>query len=138
MGPGEILLKVAACLICGTDIRIYRGKKTKGVRVPSILGHEFSGTISQVGAGVDKFKVEDRVSVAPVIPCHTCYYCQHGRENVCANRTAMGYEYDGAFAEYVRIPRGSRRWKCVFRSGCGTLLMGLSKKPGDECLVPTG
>ncbi|MBC7343614.1 MAG: alcohol dehydrogenase catalytic domain-containing protein [Clostridia bacterium] len=114
VGPGEILLKVAACLICGTDIRIYRGKKTKGVRVPSILGHEFSGTIAQVGAGVEKFKVGDRVSVAPVIPCHTCYYCQHGRENVCANRTAMGYEYDGAFAEYVRIPRAAVEGGNVF------------------------
>lgn len=109
VGPGELLVKVAACLICGTDLRIVRGKKTKGVRVPSILGHEFAGTVAAVGTGVTGFRSGDRVAVAPVIPCHTCFYCKHGRENVCANRTALGYEYDGAFAEYVRIPASAVR-----------------------------
>ncbi|TCW38030.1 L-iditol 2-dehydrogenase [Thermohydrogenium kirishiense] len=104
---GELLLKVKASLICGTDIRIYRGRKTKGVRIPSILGHEFSGEIVEVGGKVDGFKVGDVVSVAPVIPCLTCNNCKHGYENLCINRTAFGYEYDGAFAEYVRIPKAA-------------------------------
>lgn len=103
-GPGELVLRVKAAMICGTDIRIYRGKKTKGVRLPSIIGHEFSGEIVEVGLGVRGFAIGDRISVEPVIPCHNCAYCQSGLENVCANRTAIGYEFDGAFAEYIRIP----------------------------------
>lgn len=103
-GPGELLMRVRASAICGTDVRIYRGKKTKGVRLPSILGHEFAGDVVAVGEGVTGFAAGDRISVEPVIPCHNCAYCKNGRENVCANRTAIGYEFDGAFAEYVRIP----------------------------------
>ncbi|AKX93226.1 zinc-dependent dehydrogenase [Neomoorella thermoacetica] len=103
-GEDEILVKVAACLICGTDLRIFRGAKTRGVRIPSILGHEFAGVVEATGVNVKEFHVGDRVGVAPVIPCHTCFYCKNGLENVCANRTALGYEYEGAFAEYVCIP----------------------------------
>ena len=103
-GPGELVLQVKAAMICGTDIRIYRGKKTKGVRLPSIIGHEFSGGIVDVGPGLRGFAVGDRVSVEPVIPCHNCAYCKIGMENVCANRKAIGYKFDGAFAEYIRIP----------------------------------
>jgi L-iditol 2-dehydrogenase len=101
----EVLVRVKASAVCGTDVRIYEGKKTKGVRTPSIIGHELVGTIEAVGAEVKDFFVGDRVGVMPVIPCGKCYYCLNGRENVCANRTAIGYEYDGGFAEYVRIPR---------------------------------
>lgn len=103
-GSGELVLRVRAATICGTDTRIYRGKKTKGVRFPSIIGHEFAGEVAEVGAGVEGYAVGDRVAVDPVIPCHRCAYCMNGMENVCANRTAIGYEFDGAFAEYVRIP----------------------------------
>jgi L-iditol 2-dehydrogenase len=103
-GPGELVLKVGAATICGTDTRIYRGKKTKGVRFPSIIGHEFAGEITEIGAGVEGFSIGDRVSVDPVIPCHRCAYCMNGMENVCSNRTAIGYEFNGAFAEYVHIP----------------------------------
>lgn len=108
---GDVLLKVAACLICGTDVRIYKGKKTKDVRRPSILGHEFSGTIIKTGGEIKGFKEGDKISVAPVLPCLTCYNCKHGQENVCLNRTAFGYEYNGAFAEYVRVPQAA------FKSG---------------------
>lgn len=101
----EILVKIKASAVCGTDVRIFEGKKTKGVRTPSIIGHELVGTIAEVGAEVQGFFVGERVGVMPVIPCGRCYYCLNGRENVCANRTAIGYEYDGGFAEYVRIPR---------------------------------
>lgn len=103
-GPGELMVRVRAAAICGTDVRIYRGKKTKGVRTPSIIGHEFSGEVVEVGEGVQGFAPGNRVSVEPVIPCHHCAYCKTGLENVCANRTAIGYEFDGAFAEYIRIP----------------------------------
>ena len=103
-GPGEIVIKVKAATICGTDIRILRGKKTKGVRFPSVLGHEFAGEVVDVGQGVTRFKCTDRVSVDPVVPCRACAYCRIGMENVCLNRQAIGDEFDGAFAEYLKVP----------------------------------
>jgi len=103
----EVLVRVNASAVCGTDVRIFEGKKTKGVRTPSVIGHELVGTIEEVGSQVKGFFAGDRVGVMPVIPCRKCYYCLNGRENVCANRTAIGYEYDGGFAEYVRIPNAA-------------------------------
>ncbi|MCX7265097.1 MAG: zinc-dependent dehydrogenase [Burkholderiales bacterium] len=103
-GPGELILSVRAATVCGTDLRILSGKKTKGVRFPSIIGHEFAGVVVQTGSGVTAFKNGDRVCMDPVIPCRACSYCKAGLENVCLNRQAMGYEFDGGFAEFVRIP----------------------------------
>lgn len=100
----EILVRVKAASICGTDLRIYHGKKTKGVRYPSIIGHEFAGEVVTVGIDVTTFSVGDHVAVDPVLPCGGCHYCLNGMENVCQNRVAIGYEYDGCFAEFVRIP----------------------------------
>jgi L-iditol 2-dehydrogenase len=102
LDEGDILVKVKACLICGTDIRIFRGKKTKDVRLPSILGHEFAGVVT--ASRNEAFREGDALSVAPVLPCGTCYQCTHGQENVCTRRRAFGYEFDGALAEYVRVP----------------------------------
>ena len=103
-GPGELILSIRASTVCGTDLRILSGKKTKGVRFPSIIGHEFSGVVVQTGDGVTSFANGDRVCMDPVVPCRACAYCKAGLENVCQNRQAMGYEFDGGFAEYVRIP----------------------------------
>ena len=100
----EMLLAVRAAAICGTDVRIIKGRKTRGVRPQSIIGHEISGELVQVGTKVKGFKRGDRVIVAPVIACGQCYYCKNGMPNVCLNRTAFGYEYDGGFAQYMRIP----------------------------------
>ena len=100
----EILLRVQSTAICGTDIRILTGKKTKGVRYPSVIGHEICGEISEVGKNIENWKIGDRVAVANVIPCHSCHSCLTGRENACMNRKAIGYEYNGGFAEYVLIP----------------------------------
>ena len=102
--PGELILAIRASTVCGTDLRILTGKKTKGVRFPSIIGHEFAGVVVQTGAGVQGFATGDRVCMDPVIPCRACSYCKAGLENVCQNRQAMGYEFDGGFAEYVRVP----------------------------------
>lgn len=103
-GPGELVLRVRAATVCGTDLRILTGRKTKGVRFPSVIGHEFAGEVVQIGDGVTQFKTGDRVCMDPVVPCLACAYCKSGRENVCLHRQAMGYEFDGAFAEYIRIP----------------------------------
>lgn len=101
--PGDLLLKVKAATICGTDIRILRGKKTAGIRYPSVLGHEFAGEIVNNG-GHSHFKIGQAVCVCPQFACGHCDYCIRGAENLCRNLTSMGYEIDGAFAEYVRVP----------------------------------
>jgi L-iditol 2-dehydrogenase len=106
----EILIRIKASAICGTDIRILEGKKTKDVRYPSTIGHEMAGVIEEAGSNVPKLKIGDRVSIAPVIPCHSCYYCLSGRENACQNRVAIGYQFDGGFAEYVKIPEIAIRY----------------------------
>ena len=103
-GAGELVLRVRAATVCGTDLRILTGRKTKGVRFPSVIGHEFAGEVVQTGRVVTGFKTGDRVCMDPVVPCLACAYCKSGHENVCLNRQAMGYEFDGAFAEYIRIP----------------------------------
>lgn len=103
-GEDELLLQVKACAICGTDLRIYSGQKTRGVRIPSILGHEIAGLVTRVGERVEDFKKGDRVAIAPVLPCGTCQNCKSGQENACLNRKGLGYEYDGGFAEYMKIP----------------------------------
>lgn len=113
--PGELILRVRAATVCGTDLRILTGRKTKGVRFPSIIGHEFAGEVTQVGEGVSLFKVGDRVCMDPVIPCLSCAHCKNGHENVCQNRRAMGYEFDGAFAEYIRIPAIALKAGNVFK-----------------------
>jgi L-iditol 2-dehydrogenase len=103
LAPGEMLIKVKAATICGTDIRILRGKKTAGIRTPSILGHEFAGEVAHTG-GHQHFNIGQAVTVCPAFACGTCLPCTTGAENLCSNLMAMGYEIDGAFAEFVRIP----------------------------------
>ncbi len=100
----EILLKMERAAICGTDIRILEGKKTKDVRYPSVIGHEICGIIAEVGEKVEGYAVGERVSIANLIPCGHCHSCLNGRENACVNRLAVGYQFDGGFEEYVRIP----------------------------------
>ena len=100
--PGDLVLRVKASTICGTDIRILRGRKTAGIRYPSIIGHEFSGEV--VEAGGSAWQIGQRVGVCPAIPCGRCAQCLRGRENLCPDAQAMGYQIDGAFAEYIRVP----------------------------------
>jgi L-iditol 2-dehydrogenase len=104
IGPDEVLVKVGANTICGTDVRILRGQKTKGVRPPIILGHEMAGHVYQVGREVKGYEVGAPVAMAPVIACGRCFYCQHDMENICPNQKVMGYDVDGGLSEYVRIP----------------------------------
>ena len=100
---GDVMIRVRAATICGTDIRILRGSKTAGVRYPSVLGHEFAGEIVDTG-GHASLSIGDRVGVCPAISCGHCYRCKHGMENLCAEGQNVGYEIDGAFAELIRIP----------------------------------
>lgn len=114
LAAGDLLIRVRAATVCGTDIRIFRGRKTAGVRYPSILGHEFAGEVVDTG-GHSHFSCGDAVAVCPAIPCGYCDYCKRGYENICQNLTAIGYEIDGAFAEYIRIPARAIEARNVFK-----------------------
>ena len=102
IGPGEVLVRVRAAGICGTDARIFKGSKK--IPAPRIIGHEFAGEIHGVGNAVEEWRPGDRVTVQPIIACGKCYCCLRGRSNICLTRPTIGYEYDGGFAEFVRIP----------------------------------
>ena len=99
---GEVLIQVAASGICGTDIHILRGEYLGGY--PVIPGHEFSGTVTQVGGGVTRFRGGDRVAVEPNIPCNNCPECLHNRQNFCRNWSAVGVTRPGGMAEFVAVP----------------------------------
>ena len=97
-GPGEILVKVMACGICGSDIvEWYRLP-----RAPLVQGHEVGAEVVAVGESVDRFKPGDRVFIAPKVPCMECSYCQDGHYPVCSQ---VGARLPGGFAEYVLAPR---------------------------------
>ncbi len=100
----EVLVKVGANTICGTDVRIFRGEKTKGIPLPTILGHEMAGHVYQVGRRVRGYEVGAPVAMAPVIACRCCFYCQNDMENICPNQKIVGYDVMGGLSEYVRIP----------------------------------
>ncbi len=104
IAENEMLIKVKAAAICGTDSRIINGSKTKGIMMPAIIGHEVSGEVIRIGKDVTAFAIGDRVIIDPVLPCGECCYCLNDMENVCLNRKAIGYEYSGCFAEYLKIP----------------------------------
>jgi len=102
-GPGEVLLKVEACALCGTDQRVLTGEKH--VDVP-IVGHEITGRAAALGAGVKGVAEGRRYIVQTVIGCGRCSMCARHRENLCeAGFTAMGYQYNGGFAEYMIMPK---------------------------------
>jgi L-iditol 2-dehydrogenase len=98
-GPGEILVKVEASGICGSDVmEWYRVKKA-----PLVLGHEIAGTVEETGTGVKGFKEGDRVTVSHHVPCNTCRYCLSGHHSVCETLRKTNFD-PGGFAEYVRVP----------------------------------
>lgn len=98
----EVLVKVHACGICGTDIHILHGEHI--VKFPVIPGHEFSGEIVEAGGEVTNVRVGDRVTVDPNIVDHTCLFCRRGEIQLCENLTAVGVNYDGGFAQYCKVP----------------------------------
>jgi len=98
-GPGEVILKVESALTCGTDVKTYRrGHPLRNNR--TIFGHECSGTVVEVGSGVTKFSVGDRVATHNSATCNSCYFCKVGQSSMCSHRVKL----DGAFTQYVRIP----------------------------------
>lgn len=101
-GPGEVLVKVAAAGICGTDRHLLHGEFPS--KPPVTLGHEFSGTVVALGAGVTTIAPGDRVTCDPNIACGNCDQCLVGRINLCRSLSAVGITRDGGFAEYAAFP----------------------------------
>ena len=99
IGPGELLVRVEACGICGSDVMEWYRRN----RVPLVLGHEIGGQIVAVGDGVERYKVGDRVSAAHHVPCNTCHYCLSGHHTVCDTLRRTNFD-PGGFAEYLRLP----------------------------------
>jgi L-iditol 2-dehydrogenase len=102
-GPNELLVRVAACGICGSDLHIYLwelGADRALAGMPAVIGHEPAGEVVEVGAGVSDFKVGDHVALDPFGPCGRCSLCQSGRFNFCLRPGRLG----GAFAEYAIAP----------------------------------
>ncbi|MEW6096272.1 MAG: zinc-dependent dehydrogenase [bacterium] len=99
IGPGELLVRVEASGICGSDVmEWYRINK-----VPLVLGHEIGGEIVKVGEGVTQYKEGDRISASHHVPCNTCHYCLHGHHTVCDTLRKTHFD-PGGFAEYLRLP----------------------------------
>src|ERR1700756_3457587 len=152
IGEGEVLFRVAACGICGTDIKkIEHGY----VAPPQILGHELAGTVVKVGAGVKKFKAGDRVMSFHHVPCGACFYCERKLFSQCAGykKTGLTAGFDpngGGFAEYVRampwivergmiaLPAGVSFEEATFVEPVNTCLKAVRKarvSPGETVLV---
>ncbi len=103
-GPGEVVVATKAAGICGKDVKTIFGEGlTK--KLPAILGHDLAGEISAMGEGVREFAVGDPVAAYPMAVCGTCRYCLQKRYNLCENAFGLGHGIDGAYAEYVRIPK---------------------------------
>lgn len=103
-GEGEVLVRIHTAAICGSDLRIVAGTKTRDVRVGHPIGHEGAGTVAAAGAGVREYQPGEAVVVCVVESCGRCACCLAGRENLCEGRRTLGYHTDGAFAEYMLIP----------------------------------
>ncbi len=114
-GAGEIVLRVHSATICGTDVRILDGTKTRDVRPGHPIGHECAGTIAEIGPEVRGFREGEAVSVCVVVSCGRCAACAMDRENLCVNRSTLGYHTDGCFAEYMRIPAAAVERGNLFR-----------------------
>ena len=112
IGPGDVLVRVKAASICGTDLHIYGWDRWSQGRIkpPVTLGHEFCGVVERAGEEVSSVKPGDFVSAEMHVNCGHCHQCRLGQAHVCQNLHIIGIDWDGAFAEFVKIP-ASNIWK---------------------------
>ena len=101
IGPGDVLVRIAAAATCGTDLKVYlQGRHARMLTPPSVFGHEFSGTVAAVGGRVQGFAPGMRVASNNSAPCARCYYCVRGQPNLCDDLVFI----NGAYAEYIAVP----------------------------------
>jgi threonine 3-dehydrogenase len=112
INENEVLVKVKATSICGTDVHIYTWDEWSQSRVkpPYVFGHEFSGVVEKIGSAVSNVKVGDHVSAETHIVCHSCPQCLKGQYHICKNTKIIGVDTNGCFAEYVAMP-AENIWK---------------------------
>ena len=102
LGPGDVMVRVRACGVCGSDIpRVFAGAAHF---YPLVLGHEFAGYVTEVGPEISDDWLGQRVAVAPLVPCHACERCTQGQYSLCPNYRFIGSSLDGGLAQYVRVP----------------------------------
>lgn len=104
IGDGEILVKVAACGVCHTDLHYIEHGVPTFKKPPIVLGHEAAGIVAECGGGVVNVKPGQRVLIPAVLTCGKCSFCRLGRENICADMRMLGNHFDGAYAEFVAVP----------------------------------
>ncbi|HHW40059.1 MAG TPA: L-threonine 3-dehydrogenase [Syntrophomonadaceae bacterium] len=106
IGPHDVLVEAEAVSICGTDLHIYNWDNWSANRIkpPLIIGHEIAGKIVEVGGEVEDWKVGDYVSVECHKICGQCYQCRTGQSHLCRNYSILGVDFDGVFADYVKVP----------------------------------
>lgn len=145
IGPNDLLVKVQAAAICGTDNHIYDWTPWAEARLklPMIFGHEFAGEVVEVGAAVTGWQVGDLVAAETHIPCLQCYQCRTGRQHTCEQMKIIGVHVDGAFSEYACLPV-SCAWKLApgtspelgaILEPIGVAANGLFKDRIDGCSV---
>lgn len=100
----QVLVKVAACGVCHTDLHYIEHGVPTFKKPPIVLGHEASGIVEEVGGDVTHLKKGQRVLIPAVLTCGRCTFCRMGRENICSNMTMLGNHFDGAYAEFVAVP----------------------------------
>jgi len=142
--PGEVLMHIFCCGICGSDLRSYqKGSPPGNLPVPRVLGHEFAGQVAELGAGVTGFHLGDWVTAAPATSCGQCFYCRRGATTLCVNALDFGTTRNGAQAEHtlipaqlvaqgglVLIPEGISYEKASLIEPVGTCLRGLRTRGG--------
>lgn len=104
IGDDQVLVKVAACGVCHTDLHYIEHGVPTFKKPPIVLGHEASGTVEKIGANVTHLKQGQRVLIPAVLTCGRCMACRTGRENICSDMRMLGNHFDGAYAEYVAVP----------------------------------
>lgn len=106
-GPREVLVRVKAAALCGTDLHVYDWNpwaRGAGIELPVIMGHECCGEVAQVGSAVTDIKAGDKVAAETHVPCGHCYQCLNGEQHICNNLRLFGIHMNGCFAEYAVIP----------------------------------
>ena len=103
LGENDVLLKVASCGICGSDVHAFEGNHFR-TTYPRVMGHEFSGYVEDTGTGVKNFRKGDRVCAETNIPCWTCKICLSGLPHLCKSVQVIGFNRDGGYAQYVKLP----------------------------------